>query len=408
MIFLDFVQECCARRKIDRLWPDRQEQAAEAKARLDQLALAHRFLVDDASAAAIEHFTIDHLDLLAAELRDWRPPFERMWLEHDPRPRMVAAGGTSAERVARGEVLPERLGALIQPVRDQIFSIEVVTRCWKGDTALDACDFQPFHWLVDFSDEATAFREEHWLGQEARLERLIPVTVGGYTEARAMPWLAVAGGVRGADKWARDRKVTTQLNRRLLGRLSRFQRSAVQQVEAHGLLRDAGFRQMLINNLKEAAGQVRFVLGCLAMLQRRIVLPGEPYAQRGRRLVSGKSLPFFGYRQITLEVPGVRRVTAAFKQQEPAAPKRRHEVAASWCYNAEARAGCADERHDWRPIVPEQRYQCIRCGGKRWRRREHQRGDASLGWVHQDRVVKSAPSSAGGSVVPLHRPPKRA
>jgi hypothetical protein len=407
MIFLDFVQVCCARQRIDRLWPDKGEQRAEARTRLEQLAAAQRFMVDDASASAIEHFTIDHLDQLIDGLRDWRPPFERMWLEHDPRPRMVAAGGEAAARVARGEVLPERLGALIQPVAGQIYSIEVVTRCWRGDTALDACDFQPFHWLVDFADEAGALADQRWVAQEAELHQLLPFASTTETWARAMPWLAVAAGVRGADKWARHRRLCEHLNGRLLGRLSRHQKSSVAELRASGLLRDPQFQAMIGGNLREAAGVVRFVLGCLAMLQRRIVLPGEPYAQRGRRLVSGKSLPFFGYRTITLEVPGKLRLQRAFAQREPAEPKRRHEVAASWCYNAKARAGCADELHDWRPLVPEQRYQCRVCGGKRWRRREHQRGDASRGWVHQDRVVKT-PAGAPSSIVPLHRPPKRA
>jgi hypothetical protein len=309
---------------------------------------------------------------------------------------MLAAGGDAAKRVEQGEVLPERLGALIQPIKGQIYSIEIVTRCWSGDTALDSCSFQPFHWLVDFSDEADAFDGEPWASSEAELHRLLPIHVGNETRARAMAWLAVAAGVRGADKWAKHREVTAQLNRRLRSRLSRYQGRAVAEVRANGVADDPGFQRMMYRNLREAAGVVRFVLGCLAMLQRRIVLPGEPYAQRGRRLISGKSLPFFGYRQITLEVPGRLRLRRAFEQRGPAEPKRRHEVAASWCYNRVAREGCTGELHDWRPLVPEQRYQCVRCGGKRWRRKEHQRGDASRGWVHQDRHVRTPRSDDRG------------
>jgi hypothetical protein len=33
-------------------------------------------------------------------------------------------------------------------------------------------------------------------------------------------------------------------------------------------------------------------------------------------------------------------------------------------------------------------WQCAKCSGKRWWRKAHERGDASLGWVNKHYVVQ--------------------
>jgi hypothetical protein len=123
----------------------------------------------------------------------------------------------------------------------------------------------------------------------------------------------------------------------------------------------------------------------------------------GSGLYRGKNTVYHTHTSVTIDldpIPGLRAEIAS----GPGALRRRHEVRGHYCHDANARdyhriAGCI---HEWLPADEEwtplggaykadrvNHWLCEACGGKRWWKTEHTRGDATLGFVSHDdyRVV---------------------
>lgn len=136
--------------------------------------------------------------------------------------------------------------------------------------------------------------------------------------------------------------------------------------------------------IKAEVEEAWFPVIVLALMQQRVlVVPDRQFRPKGAMILKGRRVPFLGRSVIEIALPRVVHATDG-ESAGHGAPKRRHEVAGHWCFNRRVDPGCA---HDWQALVSGQRYQCAKCGGKRWRRRAHERGNATLGWVQQERHV---------------------
>lgn len=132
----------------------------------------------------------------------------------------------------------------------------------------------------------------------------------------------------------------------------------------------------------EALGTARIVLAALAILSLRnheIVEVDTPRRKPGMIRHKNLMTPYFSESVVKLRVPETKFVRA-LKKIAQASRKRRHHVIGHWANKGGDKA-C---EHVWR-IVDVNHKECPLCGRKRWWRNEHDRGDASLGWVQHVR-----------------------
>jgi hypothetical protein len=126
-------------------------------------------------------------------------------------------------------------------------------------------------------------------------------------------------------------------------------------------------------------------LACLILVNtpgsyREVAVPA------GRHFSSGKMRLIREHSRIELRIRTgefVRYISDAAdaRQNSEAAQRRLHSVRGHFAHNSVAReAACV---HTW--IQDDDRhFHCADCGGRRWWRHEHERGDESLGRVARD------------------------
>ena len=119
--------------------------------------------------------------------------------------------------------------------------------------------------------------------------------------------------------------------------------------------------------------------------------------ERTRGWIGHKPKPYMAHREVRVALDPVPRIRQFSHGEGEERLRRRHRVRGHYCTNARARSGgCIHQWQavgaEWKPVAvavgddPE-RWVCDVCGGKRWWRADHARGDASVGWVdHTYRV----------------------
>jgi hypothetical protein len=134
------------------------------------------------------------------------------------------------------------------------------------------------------------------------------------------------------------------------------------------------------------AGDLRVIIALALMLIRPSMLKviHEQAEERHRTIMGPRT--FFTHNVVTIKMRPeamVRRVCSTARKEY--ATKRRHEVRGTYCHDRPAKSRTCI--HDWREIEPTQ-WQCVKCGGKRWWRKAHERGDVKRGWVNKHYVVQ--------------------
>jgi len=146
-------------------------------------------------------------------------------------------------------------------------------------------------------------------------------------------------------------------------------------------------RQMMVAFTTEQRGDLRFVVAALALLNHTPVIY-KPHKPRGRMLASGTTRPFIESRIVTINVPQTRKrlklIDDALRAAHHYQRRKRHAVRGHW--------RVAEKSHGdrWAPFFDpfEERM--------RWRIwiADHERGDASLGWVDHTYGVRARPGAA--------------
>lgn len=133
--------------------------------------------------------------------------------------------------------------------------------------------------------------------------------------------------------------------------------------------------------LRSAAGSLKQVLVMLLLLTRPtkhvFALTDEPHK---RMLVKGKNQVLVSHTSVKLHLSpqeSYRRVTEGGLTDRH---HRFHSVRGHWCQSRKpANMRCT---HEFEPITVD-KYACLKCGGRRWWRKSHGRGDEKLGVVHK-------------------------
>jgi len=134
--------------------------------------------------------------------------------------------------------------------------------------------------------------------------------------------------------------------------------------------------------MEGGTGEIRNILMCLLWLnQPKLVDIQSVPAMRG--YYKGKFRPYSAYNLVGIKKElTVRRALGVFREHSK---HRRHEVQA-YFRNFDKHEGCT---HEW-PMFPDDKgkWTCPKCGQWRIRVKEHMRGDAAIGFVSKDYLVK--------------------
>jgi hypothetical protein len=115
-----------------------------------------------------------------------------------------------------------------------------------------------------------------------------------------------------------------------------------------------------------------------------------------RGWVGNKPKPFMAYRNVKMALDPVPNIVLLSQGHGVGDLRRRHRVRGHYCHNEVARQAARHHSciHDWqaaddewsvityaRPNIDIERWICGGCKGRRWWRAQHERGDASKGFV---------------------------
>jgi hypothetical protein len=140
--------------------------------------------------------------------------------------------------------------------------------------------------------------------------------------------------------------------------------------------------------LREFAGFMRWAVTVLAMLNEVPVRTklNQPPGQYTTRFSNKK---YLDYHTVTLSLPKTKPLSYLERRLGVHRKHRRHEVRSHWrTYLPDDRPYCRREEHDWEYDHPNGYRLCGRCMAASSFIPEHERGDASLGWVRKDYVIK--------------------
>ena len=146
----------------------------------------------------------------------------------------------------------------------------------------------------------------------------------------------------------------------------------------------------------EFLGDLKKVIMMALVLSRPGVMRRVAEQAHGRGTVLRKTVRYWAHTTVTIDLDSAAIVREP-AYRGPAETKRRHKVRGTWCHSKEARIGTCihvwqpDEKNypDDDPKDPDH-YGCEACGGKRWWREAHVRGDATKGWVTKEEYSVTA------------------
>jgi hypothetical protein len=145
--------------------------------------------------------------------------------------------------------------------------------------------------------------------------------------------------------------------------------------------------QLLVSETTEFTGMMRWVVTILACLNE-VPIDSHHVQPEGsiRTGLTGRR-PLMDYHRVVLRVPKEKPVQYIERQLRSASRRRAHEVRSHWRTYVQP-VTCRRDDHEWTYDYEEGYRLCGKCMSFSRLIREHIRGDASLGWVRHDYVVK--------------------
>jgi hypothetical protein len=139
-------------------------------------------------------------------------------------------------------------------------------------------------------------------------------------------------------------------------------------------------RRMVMGDLVAMVGVARFLILGLAFINEAYTTKLY-FPAKGKAYHKGKFIPYMDRHIVSLNVPNNKTVKQYLTSISREAAKRRaHQVRGHWRQNHET--GLERCYHAWAP-VDEKHHECERCKRQRVWIKDHQRGDASIGYVQQ-------------------------
>jgi hypothetical protein len=311
-------------------------------------------------------------------------PYEEVWLEWNQAPRnevvRVMNSTTAFRREADDTVANGALLGTLSPnrFRADLFSLYEKTDkepehvwYWPHELVWDIEDPLPAHFSVPDGKETIEIGSYEGVSQDPH-----PISKDYYRYARE----GAIFEMNAAEHKALDRI---------------FDRTGVTVNPIFGAYADAmmkndtqdRMRSIFDMSLRETKGDLRFIICALALLQEKWVVAEPSRVRAGRRIAGGRLMKYLDHHTLTIVAPKERRLKLAERALTNIGRRRRHEVHEHWCYRSGT--GRVDCVHTYVSTGVRGKQLCVECGSERWRRKAHERGDATIGYAKKDYEVRT-------------------
>jgi hypothetical protein len=354
----------------------RQAEAALLQYRID-MRKAHRFVLDNEFTEYVTRMAAATAEKTLARLQYATLPYETTWIEFDCRVKVRVANEIAGTPSDLSDV-PPRLGMLIQRINDTDAVCSLVSEIANGVLPHQVSyffstverDFTTDHFgCTPFSPSLPAF--------------LRTAALWGYADGK-LETRKRAGSVSELLD-PRGLKTPVFLERHGVLGLSRLHASFFDVFVHRG--QEDNLNRATVIEAREFMGQIRWLVAALGMLNE--VPVRTDHIQPSHSMRAGATRHnFVDYHKCTLRLPKTRPIPYLERYLSNVERKHRaHEVRGHWrTYLHEQH--CAAEQHDWEYDHVDGYRLCGKCMAYGRFIHEHVRGDASLGWVKKDYVVK--------------------
>jgi hypothetical protein len=338
---------------------------------------ALRYELTDDAWLATQVFSLEHMDAMVSGMRWLRPLSPEVWVEFS-----VDAKDLNKAQSHFGTVLnnidpppekyiPARVGYLISQEGDSSAMFVRVVTLGKNNTIVNL----PLIGAYIFPDKTRYPGRTYYGGFESHRLEVLRWTVGVSLHEHQKD-----------DHAQPPNQLLEHFDIGVIGK-----RPGPDQVTLYD--------QRVVEALENHCGLARRAAGILFLLTHRRLVAARLH--EGQVAVGmAHDLPYWGHSTIGIRLPREKAIGSLvrFAKRSNRPPLRGHDVEGHWCWSHQTDLGCAHDWHadDWDDAGTERRYRCAKCSGARWFRKKHERGDASLGWVHQKRVVTTRTKATSG------------
>jgi len=147
--------------------------------------------------------------------------------------------------------------------------------------------------------------------------------------------------------------------------------------------------KVISDEVTEFAGMMRWIVCVLAMLNEVPTRANFVQPMHTMRWGLTRKVAAFDYHRLTLRLPKTRALPYIERKLSNVERKHKaHEVRQHWRTYLHPDKQCRPDEHDWVYDEEHGYALCGKCEAYRRRIPEHVRGDASLGWVRKEYVIK--------------------
>lgn len=329
-----------------------------------QVRATHKFVFDEAAATRLAHVVRDIPELLIREHAFARAPFDLTWIEF---PHWKYWREVGNDPNGQDDTADHTIGYLIDGN-----VATVIVGGTVGQPRLDPPLPGVFRYHLN----------EEWSENVIRAFAL-----DGMTDTETLDRYM----------WGSTTKHLSEADRSKLRQRNRITLAPILRTP------DADDRRTILNAaFRGSVGELRNIIAILLMLNRPTITR-YTNMPAGRGWHHGKNTPYMAHTMVTIDLDAVPTMRLLGTPAGEGVPRRRHEVRGHYCHDHVSRdyhriAGCL---HDYRPAHMDadwtpwpdcppndaERWVCAQCGGKRWWRADHERGDAGRGYATHDYTV---------------------
>lgn len=342
-----------------------------------QVALARKFSLDDEMSAFMADLAYASMPSLHSPRRvaQWldglrvmsRLPHDLTWIEYDMKKRAARSRDAYNAQLA-SYTGPQRCGWLIRRLVDNEVDIgDGVIRTREGE------------WFEAVPCSSQSMSSDDWVtGRLLDIPNAGPFGYVWTTGADPLPnveWLEKSDYI---------------ISRALTG-IDSYRSAHVTLTKAAFVVSNPAMMKVVDEMkprryLEEQAGDLRYLWALLATINDLPILRTQIKPDRGH-MVRGSYKRFSEHTMITLRVPGRASLSAVARRALRASRRRAHQVRGHWRVDWRAAPAALCE-HVW--VSEDGQVRCRECKGRKTWIHEHQRGDASVGFVLHDYAVQRA------------------
>lgn len=344
------------------------------------LRSSRRFYIDEEVVRAASRLGVQHPKVLYEMLNRARTPFEKIWLEWPLDAQLEEAGQKSATDA------PLRAGAFIERL-DEAEPIYRMMQVGGPPRNIDRQYIALPALSVIYNLHTpflTSSAESEQIQQISQMPKdFINMTLLGKAYSGTDPSDADEEEMEERQRYCdalsmHAKYIFNPLTRSyvvpaLAGNADRVLPTAAQDARTHIRI-----------TIRETSGQWRLIIALLALINAQDFVERSSYRYGRNHIVRATVVPYLEHITVKLKLPRHIVQDRLVRQYVEYIPRRRHEVMGHW--KQSRKRGDPNCDHAYIDVTPS-RQRCALCAHSRWWVNEHERGDASIGYVTKDRLV---------------------